>query len=104
MKDYPNILFLMFADGCIIFCRATKNTAREVKCISDHYYHVSSQSSNYHRSTIQFSIGIEKSLKSEIGDVLQIQNTGSISSYLGCFNIDWQPSKIGFPRIKGKFN
>lgn len=36
-RDCPNILYLMFVDDCIIFCRETKIAARNVKYILDHY-------------------------------------------------------------------
>lgn len=79
-KDYPNVLFIMFADDYIIFFKATKKTAKKIKCILDHYSNVSCQSINYYKS-IQFLIEVERSVKSDIEDILQVQNTSSIGSY-----------------------
>lgn len=36
-KDCPNILYLMFVDDCLIFCRAIRKVAKEVVNIFDHY-------------------------------------------------------------------
>lgn len=66
----------MFADDCIIFCRANKKTTTEIKYILGHYCQVLCQSINYHKSIIQFSIDIEKSIKSEISIYTSNSNRG----------------------------
>lgn len=80
----------MFGDDCIIFCKATKKATREIKYVLDHYCKVSSQLINYHKSIVQFSIYVEKCGKTNIADILQIQTTTAIGSYVGCPNI-YQP-------------
>lgn len=94
--ECPNIPCLIFTDDYIICCRVTKKAAIEIKYVLDHYCNVSCQWINYHRSTIQFSIGVEKSVKSDIADILLVKNTGSIGSYLNCF----RPSRDDFSKLK----
>lgn len=77
----------MFAYDCVIFCRAIKRAAREYKSNLDHYCQVSGQLINFHKSTFTFSIGVQKGVKVEIVDTLQIQNTSFLGSYLGCSGI-----------------
>lgn len=53
-KNTPKILFLMFTDGCIIFCRTTKRAARNIRQTLDYYYTVSGQLINYQTSCLLF--------------------------------------------------
>lgn len=57
-KDDYKIPCLLFADNCIIFCRATKKVTRNARQILDHYCTVSGQFVNCHKSKIQFSTGV----------------------------------------------
>lgn len=82
------VLIFHFSVCWWLYYRATKKAAREIKYILDHCCHVSSLSINYRKSTIQFSVRIDKSVKTDIANILQVQNTGSIGSYLDCYSID----------------
>lgn len=59
---------MMFVDDCVIIEQA----ARNIKCILDHYCKVSSQLVNYHKSEIQVPKDINKTVKKESIDILQI--------------------------------
>lgn len=50
----------MFADDCMIFCKANRKTARHVKSILDNYCKVLGQLVNFKKSSVQFSKAIEK--------------------------------------------
>lgn len=52
----------MFVDDCLIFYRMTRNAARSIEYILDHYCRVSGQLFNYKKSKVQFSKGINKEL------------------------------------------
>lgn len=62
-KNSHSISYLMFADACIIFCKANKASARNVKNRLENYCNVSCQLINFHKSTVQFSENTEKKVK-----------------------------------------
>lgn len=53
MKSQKKISYLMFADDCLIFCKATKRAARLKKDIL-HYSKVSGQLINYYNLKFNF--------------------------------------------------
>lgn len=87
-KDCRNIIYVMFAEDCIIFCGAFKTAACHVRNILDHYCKVSGQLVNIHKSKIQFSIGINNAHKREIEHILEMTSSSSIGTYLGYSNVE----------------
>lgn len=85
-KECPNIPCLMFANDCPIFCRETIQATRNVKHISYQFCNLSSQLVNYHKSKVQFSKEIHKADKKQTIEILQIDSSKSIGTYLGCSN------------------
>lgn len=79
---------LMFADDVLIFCKASKAAARNIRDILQDYCKVSRQLVNFHKSTVQFSKGVQQGMKDDITDILQIPSSHSLRNYLGCPNID----------------
>lgn len=71
---------LMFADDCLMFCKASKTAARNIRDIFQDNCKVSGQLVNYHKSMVQFSKGIQKCTKDEITDILQISSSHSLES------------------------
>lgn len=70
-KGNPNVSYLMFADDCLTFCRATKGAVWNVNLFGA-YCKVSSQLINYHHKfKIQFSNGVLNAGKGKIAQVLQ---------------------------------
>lgn len=57
------IPYLMFTDDCMIFCRATKTAAGNIKTTLEKYSNVFGHLVYYHKSMVQFSKGIEKKAK-----------------------------------------
>lgn len=90
----------MFADDCIIFRNATTTSRKKHQIHHGSLLKISGQSVNYHKSNIQFSKGINKALKTEITDILQITSTNSIGTYLGCLNIDKRRTKADLEEIR----
>lgn len=103
-KQAISIPYLMFADDCLIFSKANKTATRNVRDIFQDYCNVSGQLVNYHKSTIQFSKGVQKDVKQTITDILRIRFASSIGNYLGCLNIDNNHIKGDFAHIKEKIN
>lgn len=81
-KQGPMILFLMFADDCIIFSKASKMAARNVKEVLQDYCMVSSQLVNYHKSLVQFSKGSNRTTRMAIIDTLQIPQSNRLEAIL----------------------
>lgn len=52
---------------------AIERQQEKLKYILDHYCKVSDQSINYHTSNIQFSIGVEKCVKTDITGILKFK-------------------------------
>lgn len=69
----------MFADGCIIFCRAIKTVARHVRNILNHYCKVSYQLANLHNSKIQFSRGTNNAHNMSLASMSFGFDTGCVS-------------------------
>lgn len=54
MRSSPTILYLMFADDCLIFCMINRISAWYIKIILKNYYSVSGQLINYHKLVVQY--------------------------------------------------
>lgn len=94
VKDSHNIPYLMSLDDCIIFCKTTKKTGRNVKYIIYHYCRLLRQLVNYQKSKIRFSKGINETVKQEIMNIHQITQTTTTGTYLGCSNVDKRTKSI----------
>lgn len=103
-KQGISIPYLMFADDCLIFYKSNKTAARNIRDILQDYCKVSGQLVNLHKSTVQFSKGVQKDVKHSITDILQIPISSSIGKYLGCHNIDNKRTKGDFACINEKIN
>lgn len=99
-KNNPNIPYLTFADDYIN--RAITKLAREINIflITTVKFH---QPINYHKIDCSVFNWCRKCVKTNISDILQIQNTGNIGSYLGCPNIQSR-SREDFPRTRRKMD
>lgn len=82
----------------MIFCKATKFAARNVKDISENFCNISGQLVN--KSTVQFSKGIERKLKMDIVDILQVDISKSIGTYLGYRNINHKRTRGVSPLLR----
>lgn len=71
-KNFPNIPHLIFADDCILFCKAAKMAAHNSQNILNHYCKISGQVVNLHKSNNQFSTGINNADTRAIKQISQI--------------------------------
>lgn len=67
----------MSTDDCIIFCKATKEAAKKIKYMLDHYCKVSIQFVNYQKSKIKYFKSINNA-----PNILQITSTNAFDSNL----------------------
>lgn len=94
----------MFADDCLIFCKTTKTAVRTIRNILQGYCKVYGQLVNLHKSTVQFSKGVQEDVKQSITDILQMPTSSSIRKYLGCPNISNKRTKGNFACMKEKID
>lgn len=80
-NNISKIPFLMFADECIIFCKANQTVAKNGKCI-DYYCSVSGQLVNYQKSCIQFTNGVSYTDKHNISHILMIPESNKLTGIL----------------------
>ena len=90
----PSISHLLIADDSLLFCKAQKEECQTILRILKEYEDVSSQLINFEKSSIKFRHKIEEFFKQELQDILGIQNTGGMRSYLGL------PENLGGSKIQ----
>ena len=82
-RGCPRVNHLLFADDTMFFIRASKEAATNLKNILFSYGEASGQDINVDKSAITFSKRTPAALKSNVKDVLNIQNEGGVGKYLG---------------------
>lgn len=85
----------MFTDDCLVFCRASKQEARNIRYILERCYKVWGQVTNNHNlksSSLKELIAPKK----KIANILQTTLTTSIGAYSCCSNIDKRRSRTDF--------
>lgn len=97
-KDNPNIPYLCL--HCLIFCWATKQAIKNIRYILDYYCRVSRQLVNCHKPEVHIFKRINKTIRNEISDILQITLTNSIRTYLSYCNVDRKRTKADLEEIK----
>ena len=86
-RSGPSITHLFFADGSLIFCKADKRQAEEVRRILKIYEHGSGQMINMDKSSVSFSKNVEQAKQ------------GEICSRLGKINVVKQAKYLGLPMV-----
>lgn len=82
VKQGSTIPFSMFGDDCIIFCKASKMAARNVKEVLHDYCMVFGQLINYGKSLVQFSKGSNNVTREIRTNILQISQSNRLGTYL----------------------
>lgn len=82
-------LTFFFADGCLLFFKASVQKAHLMKSILYMYGAVSDQRVNFHKSVISFSSNVKEEVVQQVCDLLGVQATADYGTYLGL------PSSIG---------
>ena len=95
----PKILFLMFADNCITFAKASQNACNNINRILQKFCALSGQLVNFHKSSIQISNNIQGTTKKRLGEVLSIPTSNGISKYLGCPSVQGRVNRSSFADV-----
>jgi hypothetical protein len=88
-QNAPKISHLFFADDSLIFCKAKKDEALQLKAIFEEYQRISGQKINMDKSELTFSPKIYDHIKADFQDILPLPITNNINRYLG------MPTQIG---------
>jgi hypothetical protein len=84
-----------FADDSIIFCKAQKKEAEQLKTIFDEYQRISGQKINMDKSEMTFSPNIHQNIQHDFKPILPFTITHTIAKYLG------MPTQIGHSKQAG---
>src|SRR6185437_15485697 len=79
----PVVSHLLFADDSLLFFRANRESAEEIKEVLNTYCQASGQRINMDKSSIHFAKGYMQSLREVIKDELDVHNESLSEKYLG---------------------
>lgn len=85
----PSVNHLLFADDSLLFFRANRESAQEVKDVLQVYCRASGQQVNLDKSSILFAKGCQNNVREEITGILNVHNESLNEKYLG------MPSDVG---------
>jgi len=99
IKLCPNtdrIPCMLFADDCLLFCKADSTNCWAVKNILDHFCQLSGQLVNYQKSLLTFSKNATASHRQLVAGIFNITHSHSLGKYLGCPVIQQRPTSSTF--------
>ena len=85
----PVVSHLLFADDCLLFFRADRESAEEVKDVLGIYCRASGQQVNMEKSSIHFAKGCNQAIREEVMNIMDVHSEALSEKYLG------MPSDVG---------
>jgi len=90
---------LLFANDCLLFCKANSKSCNKLKSVLDTFCSTSGQLVNYHKSVMTFSHNASLVQKQLVSSILDIPWRTSLGKYLGCLVFQGRPSRSTFQEI-----
>ncbi|XP_048596342.1 uncharacterized protein LOC125578099 [Brassica napus] len=88
-EEGPMIHHMLFADDCLLICKASSEQANKLIEILQIYESATGQLINVAKSAITFGVKVKDNIKAEIKQITGIEKEGGTGSYLGlpeCFS------------------
>lgn len=82
-RGAPKISHLFFVDDSFIFIKANQTESATMKQTLDIYGKASGQIINYHKSAVSFSTNVDRIMREQVKNILQINREGVDGNYLG---------------------
>jgi hypothetical protein len=98
----PKITNLFFADGSLLFCRATTLECQKFQDILQLYEKASGQQLNRAKTTLFFSRNTPTTVQEELKDILGVPSIKQYEQYLGLPSLVGKEKIICFSQIKEK--
>ena len=99
-KRGPKLTHLFFADGSLLFCKATYEDCNNILKLLAKYESLSGQKINKDKTAIFFSKSTLEEAKVNIKNLLQLQEVKSYEKYLGLPYFVGRGKKASFDYIK----
>jgi len=93
---------LLFADDCLLFCKANQQTCSTLKTLLDEFCSLLGQVVNFNKSVITFSKNISSAQKQSVIGNFNIPQSQSLGSYLGCPVLQGRPARTTFHDLLSK--
>lgn len=90
----PSISHLLFADDCLLFCRAIREECMALKNYLNLYERAFEQAINFSKSNIFFSLNVRDGLWHDLKSLTGISNPLNTGKYLGL------PSLVGRGKLE----
>jgi len=87
---------LLFADDCLLFCKADTTTCWQVKRVLDDFCVLSGQLVNYQKSSLTFSRSATLHHRQLVAGIFSINHSDSLGKYLRCPVFHNRPSRTTF--------
>jgi len=93
---------LLFADDCLLFCKADSSSCWTVKNILDQFCVLSGQLVNYQKSVLTFSKNATSAHRQTVAGIFNITHSISLGKYLGCPVLQKRPNSSTFQELLNK--
>ena len=93
---------LLFADDCLLFCKANQKTCAALKSLLDDFCTLSGQLVNFNKSVLTFSKNISSVQKHVVMGNFNIPQNHSLGCYLGCPVFQGRPTCTTFQELLNK--
>jgi len=90
---------LLFADDCLLFCKADSASCWIVKNILDQFSELSGQLVNYQKSVLTFLTNSTAAHRQLVAGVFNITHNNSLGKYLGCPVLQKIPNSSTFQNL-----
>lgn len=93
---------LLFADDCLLFCRADRQQCSTLKNILQTYERASGQAINFDKSGVFFSKNVNEQLRADLSNILGVHRPLNTGCYLGLPSLIGRDKKYIFHYVRDR--